>query len=40
MVKLYRSQIVSLHDKFELSRLRESDLEALDIILSDLAGGI
>jgi len=35
LVKLYRSQVVALHDKFELSRLRESDLEALHIILSD-----
>ncbi|WP_245581988.1 nucleotidyltransferase domain-containing protein [Phyllobacterium phragmitis] len=33
LVELYRSQLVALHGKFNMSRLRAADLEALDIIL-------
>jgi len=34
--QLYRLQIIQLHDRFRLSRRLESDLAALDLILSEL----
>lgn len=36
--QLYRRQIMQLHRRFELSRNPESDLTALDLILSELFG--
>ncbi len=39
LARFYRGQVVQLHERFRLSRRPESDLTALDLVLSEVARG-